>query len=129
MDEIPNIGSATGQAIVLWIWGACGTAFLANIVLNFWKQNMREQPRPSETYATKLEVNELERKLELHKEREAEDAAKRRAGIYTKIDETRRELSSEIADVKREIKEDFHSTHERIDELTKAVSRMEGKIS
>ena len=92
--------------------------FLLNQVLTFWKEHMREQPTPADTYATKEEHDALIAEVDAR---------------FDKLNEDRRrnvtELHSKIDDMRREVKTDVHGVHDRITALLASFSEVKGAVT
>lgn len=55
---LAQLSSAMAQPLVQWLVGASAAAFLLNQGLDLWKKHFRENPAPSDTYATKEQLRE-----------------------------------------------------------------------
>ncbi len=96
--------------IVPWLVGASGAMFLLNQVLTFYKEHIREQPTPSNTYATKDEHGELKDKVHAV-EKTVEDN-------YRSLDGKR---SVSVANLHDALKEQTQSLNRRIDDVPQRV--------
>jgi hypothetical protein len=96
--------------IVPWIAGASLTVFLLNQALCFFKEHIREQPTPSDTYATKPEHAELKERV--HHVESLVDAN------YKTLDQKR---SVSVANLHDALKEQTEALNKRIDEVPNRV--------
>lgn len=55
---LAQLSSAMAEPLVQWLVGASAAAFLLNQGLDLWKKHFRENPTPSNTYATKEQLKE-----------------------------------------------------------------------
>jgi hypothetical protein len=104
--------------MVEWLWCAVGAIALLGFTLNFYKDHMREQPVPSETYAKetdcrarhaedKGEISLLRVHCQKIHEREEISAAERRKGIYDMIRATEEKLSANMILMRQESRDDL----------------------
>lgn len=103
--------------LVQWLLGASASLFLLNQAITFWKEHMREQPAPADTYATKKEHEELAAEVEAKFITLATD---RRRNVF--------ELHGKIDALAREVKGDMGGVHDRITELLAAFSELKGAV-
>lgn len=111
---MPDLGSSVmgmspAMATVMVIVGLTGILALANQIVNLWR-NLREDPRPSETYVRLAEFREHRAQIlaQLAAERTARDA-------------DRAQNSAAIANLQAQIREDLRGVHARIDDLPSQI--------
>lgn len=108
-------------------------------LITFYKEHIREHPRPLDTYTKRAEFTELQSEFRQHKEKERQEALERRRAIYAKMDETRREIEERMEKnhlaIQAELKhgqeldrQERLEIRKALNELTVAVSRHEGTI-
>lgn len=114
--------------IVPWVAGASLTVFLLNQALSFFKEHIREQPTPSDTYASKSDHAELKRRVD-------EISAEIRGG-FEKLDHKRSvsiaglhdDLKDAVKDLRTEMKEDITGVHSRLSDIVAAIGELKGRI-
>ncbi len=92
--------------IVPWIAGASLTLFLLNQALTFYKEHIREQPTPSNTYATKEEMRQAHGRMNREKEerdREIRDLKATDEALREKLDREIKDLRDDVIAVPREV--------------------------
>lgn len=132
LDSIPSF--------VMFIVGGSATIFLINQVLTFYKEHMKEQPTPSNTYATKVELSKVEtelksslgeieteltgRLIELGKDLKIEASAQagKRKQMYQEIEQVGRDMATVKADQINQTRQLF-SMETKIDRLIERTPR------
>lgn len=117
LGQLPDPASA--QAVG-WILLSLAAACVAiNSIAGFWKTHVREQPSPSDTYATKREHSALADKMDVELGRERSSRKKMHeevAAIQGDIKAMRSDAESralQLGDLKRQIE----GLNQRIDEV------------
>jgi len=96
----PSVGDS--NVVVMWILGLAGVAVIFNQVATAWKTmttGLKEQPTPSQTYATKSDCATRHTNME---QRDSEREARHEAQVT--------------------------AIHNRINQVLAAVSRLEGRV-
>ena len=126
-------------AVVQWIVGCAGACVVANQVLRFIKDHIREQPRPSDVYATKKEHGELKKIVSQFTEQTDDRFQTYEAKLEQAIKEMELRRSANVArlhdkieemgnTLRRDVHEDVKSLHRRIDPILGLVSKLSGKL-
>ena len=115
------VPSASHSQILTVLLGGAALLVIANQAFSFWKNatgNLKEIPPPAQTYVP------ITRCAEEHK---------KNADEHTSMAATLRTIGAEALQrsdaVRKEIKDDVKGIHARIDDVLKAVSRLEGRQS
>lgn len=125
---LAQLSERTADALVVWMVGGSAAIFAINQVLTFYKAHIKEQPTPSDTYATKAEhaalagrVDRMSSEIAQAFERLDHKRSVSIAGLHTKVENS-------TAEIRREIKADIGGVHERINTVLSAVSEVKGAI-
>lgn len=98
-SSLPSIAGAPGSALIMWLVGAWACLGIADKVLRFWKDHLKEKPDPRSSYEPKGSVDGL-REEELGRHREVMDA----------INNLRNEFNNSISEIREEIDKDHRDT-------------------
>lgn len=103
------LGLSPAMAMLTVILGLTGLLAFANQAVNLWR-NLRENPRPSETYVRLAEYREHRQQIiaQLAADRAARDA-------------DRAENSRTVGALQTQIREDLRGVHARIDDLPSQI--------
>lgn len=99
--------------LVTWLIGLSTAIFLANQIVSFWKDHLREKPAPADTYATKSEHGELRERVDRVEEKIEEN--------YKTLDQKR---SSSVANLHEAVRELSQQLNARIDEVPQRTIRL-----
>lgn len=99
MPLLAQLSLETIPSLVVFVVGGSATIFLINQVLTFYKQHMKEQPTPANTYATKEEMKFAHGRIS----REREEINREIARLGEEQKALRLVLDSEIKDLNRRI--------------------------
>ena len=132
--------------IAPWLVSASAVVFLVNQAITFWKEHLREQPTPADTYATIAALKDVEKQAHgrMNREKAERDIAvaerkKARDEELAAMKEATRALSKkvedEVAEMRRLVEareksgEDrANRINDRIDALSKAVGEMPDRL-
>ena len=124
LAQLPDPSSA---ASVGWIILSIAALCLAlNQIMGFWREHVKEQPTPSETYATKQQHDEFRKQMdaELGRERGSRKLIHQEVAVLqadTKSLRTETESQTrQLADLKKQI----NDTAVRIDEIPARTIRL-----
>lgn len=103
------LGLSPAMAMLTVILGLTGLLAFANQAVNLWR-NLRENPRPSETYVRLAEYREHRQQIiaQLAADRAARDA-------------DRAENARTVGALQTQIREDLRGVHARIDDLPSQI--------
>ena len=131
---LAQVPASTPTQIAATLIAIAALLAIVKMGLDLWKQHGREQPTPYTTYqlkgdyVTRIEVQSMRseisgqlRNLEVHIEK-VDDGV--RAAVATMA----RDLQETTADIKSDGNDRTNRTHERIDTILAAVSKLEGRI-
>ena len=96
---IAQLTPANLPSFVQFVIGGSATIFLLNQALRFYKDHIKEQPTPSNTYATKEELRQTHGRIA----REREELNREIARVGEEQKAIRLVLDSEIKDLNRRI--------------------------
>ncbi len=123
---LAQLTERTADALVVWMVGGSAAIFAINQVLTFYKAHIKEQPTPSDTYATKAEhallagrVDRMSGEIAQGFERLDHKRSASIAGLHQK-------LETSTTDIRREIKTDLGHVHDRINTVLQRVSELKG---
>jgi hypothetical protein len=93
-------------------WLVCAAAVIVGVerVLAFWKNHLREQPVPAQTYVTRGDCDKIHGMVKEAGRVQDE----KRQGLYRKIEELR-----------LEVKDDMDSLHTKVNNVDRAVAATE----
>ncbi len=94
------------QVAVPWMVGLMTVAVMVNQLAKVYDRFIKEQPTPSETYATKPDLRRLE----------------------VKVDKLEDEFVREMREMRKERTESVGKLHRRMDDLVGAVSNLKGVV-
>ena len=127
-------------SLIQFIIGGSATVFLVNQMLTFWKEHMKEQPTPSNTYATKVELTKVESELkaslgkiekeltdsltELGKDLKAEASSQagKRKQIYHEIEQVGKDMAGLKADNVTQTRQLFN-VEQKVDRILERMPR------
>lgn len=124
VSSLAQIGADAVGPLVQWIIGGSAVMFLLNQVLTFYKQHIREQPTPSNTYATKEEMKFAHGRIS--RERAEINAAL--AKFETEQEKQREQLDLVITELRKELKEENGGLHERLTDIIQGMGELKGRI-
>jgi hypothetical protein len=128
MLTLAQLPEVEGPAFLAWLASAALALFLLNQAITFWKEHLREKPIPGETYATKVEHNELRQRLDaVDGKIEAnfrELDRKRSVSIAGLHDD----LTAKTEAIRAEMKHDAEGIHARMSDILGAVHELKGRI-
>lgn len=107
---MPADGGANDNAVMLWLAGVAGVSIIFNQLAQVYKtltSGLKEQPPPSQTYATKT------------------DCTSKHSHVDKRFDDIAIRFNS--SDAKAEAR--VTSLHSRINEVLAAVSELKGRIN
>ena len=110
---LAQITAPTSLEFAGWLGCLVAAVFLVDRLLRFYKDHMREQPRPDETYVTNDHCQLVHQK---HEDRVRE----LRAELMSLIERNRGEVA--------EIKSSITRVHERLDELETRVGELPDRV-
>lgn len=124
MLPLATLPDPSSTASIGWlVLTLAGLAVAVNAIANFWRQNIREQPSPSATYATKAEHSDLRAQLDVELGRE-------RA--------SRKRMHEEIADIQGDMKamrgeldmqsKQVESVHHELREMNKRIDAVPARL-
>lgn len=112
-----NLPDPSSAASIGWlVLTLAGLAVAVNAIANFWRQNIREQPTPSATYATKAEHSELRAQLDVELGRER--ASRKR--MHEEIAELQGDMKSMRGELNTQSKQ-VESMHDKLEEINKRI--------
>ena len=115
---LAQLAADTVAPLVQWIIGGSAALFMLNQAITFWKDHLREQPAPADTYATKREHDALAVEVEARFRELAEDRRRNVMQLHTKID-----------GLQLLVKDDVSSLHDRVTDLLAAFSELKGAVN
>ena len=124
ISHLAQIGADAVGPLVQWIIGGSGAMFLLNQALTFYKEHIREQPTPSNTYATKEEMKYAHGRIT--RERAEINAAL--AKFETEQLRREEEIDKIITAVRTELKAENGGLHSRFTERLGLVREMKGRM-
>ncbi len=117
--------------LVQWVIGASAAVFLLNQALDFYKSHIREQPTPSDTYATKKELAEAHGRMK----REKGEADAKFAALAAEDIRLREKLDDEIAAIQQQLVANNTAAelrvgklNDKLDTLIIGLGRVEGEL-
>jgi hypothetical protein len=124
---LAQVPAATGAEIATWLISAAAVLLIMERGFSFWKNHLREEPTPSQTYATRTALSELDARV---KENEAYSRA-RRGEIYkefSKIREEANEMAAEIYSTLKPVSEAVASIREKAESNAQRIGVAESDI-
>lgn len=116
--------------LIQFIVGGSATVFLINQVLTFYKDHMREQPTPANTYATKNELSRVETEMKqsigsLSDDLKAEASAQagKRKAIYHQVEQLGRDMAAMKADNTTQTRQLFN-VEQKVDRILERMPRI-----
>lgn len=149
MNPLPDAVTAWNVLLTLGVLVAIGANLASVLRARAVQQRAIQQPleiRPVRDLVTREDFSmthkQLTQRLDAHEqhiavirdelrhagEQSEKSASNRSAGIYTKIDSLRLELSEKLEAVRVEGKRDTEQVHERINAVLSAVSELRGEL-
>lgn len=136
MMPLAQISLDTIPALVTFIVGGSAAVLLINQVLTFYKVHIREQPTPSQTYATKIELAKVEEKmaqvqgdlqeslddLATDLKTEARSQAGKRKQIYEDIEQLGKDMATVKADQTNQTRQ-LYSMETKMDKVLERLPR------
>jgi len=80
--------------------------------------------KPADNFATKAELDRVEREFKKYMEQERLEAGNRRQLIYAKIDSSNKDLTGKMDDNRVELEEKIAAVHERVDTIPDRIFAM-----
>lgn len=114
--------------IVPWIVAASAVMFLLNQGITFWKDHLREQPSPPDTYATKHALEEGLRQAHGRMNRERDDAKAALGAAETRMREELGRLTAEVTGYNTKAEDRASRINGRIDDLSDKVTAAPGQV-
>lgn len=111
MLPLAQLSADMAGPVVAWILGASGVLWFTNQAFDFYKAHIREQPTPSDTYATKAELREVHGRIK----RERDEVNARIAGMDGRIDGVSSEVRSGFKDLDKKRSDSIAGLHKAID--------------
>lgn len=133
MLVLAQIPDASPEGIGAWLLMAACVLVLLNQGFSFFKNHIREEPRPAKTYAKHLDHVELARKVEQKAEQKAlegikTELAKLRVETFSSISKAHHKMEDLIKELRTEERADIKGLQNNMTNLLAGVSRMEGQI-
>jgi hypothetical protein len=110
LAQLPTISSGDLGG---WLIAAAAVLVIAERGFAFWKNHLREQPPPSQTYMTKTDCHLAHAATKEELKRLADDVEHLKAARS----ETNNVVAAATENLRREMNESFRRVHQRIDEL------------
>lgn len=115
---VAQVGQTTPHALFAWLGSAAFLVILANQVFTFWRNatgNLKEQPRPADTYQTLAMCDALH-----------EASERKISALETQLDTRIDGLAKDVHDLRLEIKGDISRLQDSQGEILKSLIRLEG---
>ena len=128
MKFLAQFDPSSVPSLVIFIVGGSAAIFLINQVLTFWKDHMREQPAPADTYATKSEHTELKdrvRTVETAVDENFRELDRKRSVSIAGLHD---DLTAKTDALRKDMKDDNERLNVRITEVLSRVSELKGEL-
>lgn len=125
LPTLAQLSADMVPATVAWILGASGTMFLLNQALSFYKEHIREQPTPADTYATKKELHETHGRIS--RERKEIDAAIARVEAQQK--ELGAQIDSDLQAIRDQVAGNNEASEQRVERINRRLDDLNTSVS
>lgn len=124
IPALAQISTDQIHPLVQFIVGGSAAVFLLNQAITFWKDHMREQPTPSDTYATKQEMKEAHGRMS----RERDETRALIVAAEGRMQAECSRIAAEVAGYNTNAEDRATRINNRIDDLSDKVAEAPEKV-